>query len=148
MVATCATWAGLGLGAGGVCGADVVATGATAIGGAAGSVVTTDGAVATGGGVTSGGEASGVVVAGALADPAGASLPFIAKEMPRTPRASTTTAAPPTIMSGPLLLARTLGGASNVRDIVAPVVGPMALRAWVPPYCGCGVCPKIGFGVP
>ena len=35
-----------------------------------------------------------------------------------------------------LLLGRALGGASNVRDIVAPVVGPIAWSGWVPAVGG------------
>ena len=47
----------------------------------------------------------------------------------------------------PLLFWRMLGGASNVRDMLAPVVGPIPCSGCVPPYGGCGVLPNTGFGV-
>ena len=80
------------------------------------------GVLALGGGVATAAASPAVVAPGVP----GVSLPFIANEIPRIPRASTTTATPPIATNTPLLLGSGAAGPSNVRDIVAPVVGPMA----------------------
>ena len=103
-----------------------------------------------------GGGAAAVVAAGRVlaaapvrAGAEGVSLPFRANDTPTIASARTTNAAPPIASIIPLPFCGLGEGRSNVRDIDAPVVGPMAGRGCVPLY-GCGVrgpLPNAGFGV-